>query len=224
VSFLRDDDGVPRIEVPRADELAAGLAAPLPAPSGPVDRGRDGQVQPGSGARELGRRGGLARARRRAEARGYASSFGLGRLLSRVTDERVAPALADDKLVAPFIVEGEAWLAAQVEAVARDVGGGQLSPGVISILRTAAWQRTYSALLFDATTRRAWAWDGGQPRTELLLVATRLGDSSRQNLLAAHELAAREAAARPAPTADLAALGWGSSDDDDDDTNSSKDT
>jgi hypothetical protein len=175
------------------DELPAGLAA---TPE-PVERRRDGRLASAEAARALGKRGGLARARRRADARAWGATVGLGRLLEMTTEERLSP----------FVGEAEAWLKAQCEACARDVGGGQLSPGVVSILRTAAWERLYSAFLFDCATRSSFAWDAERdakgelralgPRTDLVIVAGRLGDSSRQNLLAAHELAAREAQARP---------------------------
>lgn len=182
--------GRPHIEVAKASDLPVGTAA---APE-PVDRRPDGRIASADTARLLGKRGGLASARKRADAAAWGATLGLGRLLT----------LSADAHLAPFVEEGEKWLAAQCSAVARDVGGGELSPGVVSILRTAAWERLYSAWLFDAGTRMSFAWDVNEarkpvmlPRTELLAVAMRLGDASRQNLLAAHELAAREAKARP---------------------------
>jgi hypothetical protein len=178
----------------RSDEMAAGVAA---APV-PVTRGQDGRVQAGESARELGRRGGLARAQRRADALGYASSFGLGRLLVE---------FKDDDAIAPFAKEGEVWMAEQIVACARDYGGGQLSPACIAIWRMASWQRLYASFLFDAATKSSFAWDVTErdaeqrpkralPRTDLLLAASRLADASRTNILSATDLAAQEAEAR----------------------------
>jgi hypothetical protein len=191
------------------DELPEGVAAPEPEPSGPLARRSGGQVTAGVAARELGRRGGRESARRRADAKAWGASLGLGRLLT----------LTEDAHLAPFVREAEAWLEAQAEACARDVGGGMLSAGVTSVLRTAAWERLYSAWLFDCGTRAVFAWDVLErdqegkakvtlPRTELLAVAARLGDASRQNVLCGFELAAREAESRSkgAPGAGLARL------------------
>jgi hypothetical protein len=121
---------------------------------------------------------------------------------------------ATDEGVAPFIAEGEAWLAEQLRAVAMDVGGGRCSPGVVSVLRTASWQRLFSAYFFDTATRAIFHWEDvekdqegkvvrASPRVDLLAMATRLGDSSRQNLIAAHELAAKEAESRPVAKGDV---------------------
>jgi hypothetical protein len=185
------------------DELPAATAER----AAPVERRQDGRIASAEAARVLGKRGGLRSARRRQDAKAWGAGLGLGRLLAT---------FKDDDAIAPFVREGEEWLGAQCVAVARDVGAGELSPGVVSILRTAAWERLYSAWLFDAGTRGIFAWDvherdeAGQvkratPRTDLLVVATRLGDASRQNLLAAHELASREAEARPKAAVDFAA-------------------
>ena len=173
-----------------ADELPAGV----PEQPEPIARRRNGTVASAEAAKRLGKRGGLARARRRADATAWGATMGLGRLLT----------LTEDSHLAPFVAEGEEWLAAQCVAVARDVGGGELSPGVVSILRGASWSRLFSSYLFDCGTRQSFAWQVDEertpkvlPRTELLLVAQRLADSSRQALLAAHELSAREAKGRP---------------------------
>ena len=68
-------------------------------------------------------------------------------------------------------------------------GGGEVGPGPASVVSTAALQMAASRWLADEGARTGSA--------KMLLDASRLADSSRQNLLAAHELAAREAAARP---------------------------
>lgn len=73
----------------------------------------------------------------------------------------------------------------------RNVGAGELSPAVRSFVMSSALQIAASR----------WAFDSGQPE-----LGSRLADSSRQNLLAAHELAARDAEARRKAPSTLAAL------------------
>lgn len=76
-----------------------------------------------------------------------------------------------------------------------DVGGGQVGPGPASIVSTAALQLAASRWLSDQGAERADA--------KMLLAGSRLADSSRQNLLAAHELCVRELQARPRGAAQL---------------------
>lgn len=73
----------------------------------------------------------------------------------------------------------------------RHVGGGELSPAVRSFVGSAALQLAASRMAFAA----------GQSE-----LGSRLADSSRQNLLAAHELAARDAEARRRVGSPLARL------------------
>jgi hypothetical protein len=184
------------------EETQPGVAAPQAAPSGPVERRPNGQVDGTEAAAKLGRQGGLKRAERRrtALAWGLDLGAGLGRALQAF---KVEPEFVQ------AIENGERWYEAQLTALARDVGGGVLSPAVCSIVRTASSQRTLSAIYFDLSVRQHFAWevlerDAKQepkrvvPRTDLAMAAARLGDSSRQNLLAAHHLAAAEAQSRPA--------------------------
>jgi hypothetical protein len=76
-----------------------------------------------------------------------------------------------------------AFRRAHVTALARSVGGGHCGPGPSSIVASAALQLAGSRFAFEVLGD--------------LALGSRLADSSRQNLLAAHELCAREAAARP---------------------------
>lgn len=183
-----------RPAVARADELPAGVAAPVAAPARPVQRDRSGKLASSEAAKALGRLGGKAKAAN--DAKKWGRTLGLGGLLA---------ALEADKHLAPFVAEAERWLRAKTEELARDVGGGVVGAGVVSVLRTAAWQRAFGEFLFECGATGAFAWNRTpgdkaaadiQPRTDLVLVASRLGDASRQNLLAAHELCAREAQAR----------------------------
>jgi hypothetical protein len=183
------------------DELPLGQAAPAAEPCAPVERGSKGQVLPGASARLLGQRGGLTSARRKADASAWGARLGLGRHLT---------ALPENEMFGPFAKEAEEWLQAASADLSATAGGGRLSPSVTSMLRAAAWARAYSAFLYDAASRRVWAWDRAEgekpevrPNVELVSVASRLADSSRQNSLCAYELASREAQSRakagPAP-------------------------
>lgn len=196
--------GTPKIELGKIEDGPVGIPAPVPEEGGPIERHADGRFASGDAAREAARRGGLAKAANNVHR--WARSLGMGRLLQGLE--------AEDRLV-PFTKDADAWYRAQVQHVASVVGGGVCSPGVCSIIRTSAWERCFSAFLFEAGAMRAFAWDRDDrrtnqkvlPRTDLLLVASRLGDSSRQNLLAAHSLAALEARSRAdaAPAGDAAA-------------------
>lgn len=162
--------GSPRIEVSPADELPRGVPAPAREPepaAAPVPRGPSGRLQAGQAARELARRGGLAKA---AKARQLRALEGLG--IRGTTPEWLAPYLND----------ALAFAASEVERLAQNVGGGVCGAAPASMVQTAALQQ--------AGSRAAFA------RGELKLGSS-LGNDSRQNLLAAHELCAREAEARP---------------------------
>jgi hypothetical protein len=189
--------GKPRVEVLPADELPVGRAAPPAAESGPVERHPDGRIAGTEAARALGRLSAVRRAERAPKK--WAERFGLGRLIEGLKDEAT---------IAPFLPAGEKWLRDQCAFIVENISDGVLSPAVWSMAQTAAQQHILKCYFFDLATRSHFAFDvlerdaeGNpkriQPNTELALVAARLGDSSRQNLLAAHELAAREAASRP---------------------------
>ncbi len=152
-------------------------------------------------AKVAGAKGG-ATPRKKPTAMKLAKQFGLGRLIERwkVDDE-----------IEKFIVESEQWFVQTCVELTRDVGGGQISPGVTSILRSASYARAFSNFLYDCATRQNFAWEtlpghgieGAapkriSPRMDLLGMASRLADSSRQNYMAAFEIAAREATARRA--------------------------
>jgi len=83
------------------------------------------------------------------------------------------------------------WFDQHTATLASTVGGGELSPGVTSIVASAAL----------ALAGSRWAYDLGLSSGDAKLVAlgAKLADQSRHSLLTAHELAAREAKARPRP-------------------------
>jgi hypothetical protein len=75
------------------------------------------------------------------------------------------------------------------------VGGGRIGPGPASVVASAAMQLAASRWLADVGAERGDAKALGD--------ASRLADASRANLLSAHELAAKEAVARPPRPVDL---------------------
>jgi hypothetical protein len=165
--------GVPRIEVMPADELPAGV------PSDAVQLSRPSHDEQGKFAKgnEMARLGGLARKgkTRLAERMGLAS-------------------LPEGSAFRPYKAAAVSFRRAQCAELAKTVGGGVCGPGPSSMIASAALQLAWSRYLGDA------AAEGGD--AEMALKASKLADASRQNLLAAHELCAREALARPKRNAD----------------------
>jgi hypothetical protein len=161
--------GRPHVEVLPADELPAGVRGPA-RPVAPRDGA--GRLLPGVGTSELAREGGRAKA----EARQ------LGQLLGLADVE-------DGHPWAPYARLAREWRDHHMGTLAATVGGGEVGPGPASIISSAALQLAASRWLSDQGAREADA--------KALLDASRLADASRQNLLAAHELAAKEAQARP---------------------------
>jgi hypothetical protein len=156
------------VEAPRPDELPRAV----PAPARPAEgRDRSGKFTPGSGTSELARKG----ARARHESRQLAQLLGLWQ----------AP---EGHPFAPYARLARDWRDAHIAALAANVGGGEVDPGAASVVSTAALELAASRWLFDQGAQ------GGDAK--MLLDAARLGDASRQNILAAFELAAKAAAQR----------------------------
>lgn len=161
--------GVPRIEVLPPDELPAGV----PAPARPAaNRDAAGRLVPGPGTSELARTGALAAH----ESRQLAQLLGLWEP-------------PEGHAYAPYARLAREWRDAHMAQLSATVAGGAVGPGPASVVSTAALQMAASRWLSDIGAQT------GDARA--LLDASKLGDSSRQNLLAAHELAAKEAQARP---------------------------
>lgn len=170
----------PRVEVLPPDELPAGV----PGPARPVaDRDTSGRFVKGSGTKALARKAGKA--------------AGESKQLARLLGLRE---LAEDHPYAPYARLAREWRDEQMTIVASMVGGGQVSPGVASIISTAAMQMAASR----------WAADQGasELNPKHMLEFSRLADASRQNILAAHELAAREGQIRAKNKRDRGALPW----------------
>lgn len=88
-----------------------------------------------------------------------------------------------DPSMKPYISRGEHFSRLHVNRLAQTVGGGECGPGPSSIVWSAGWQLAMSRWAFEVMGDAA--------------LGSRLANDSRQNLLAAHELCAREAQARP---------------------------
>jgi len=166
-----------RVETAPADELPEGIPGEARTTS-PTDRGAGGRFAPGN---SLARQGGRSKA-------------GKAKLTARLG----LADLAESADFAPYRKAAATFRRVQCSSLAATVGGGVCGPGPSSIVASAALALAWSRYLSDlaATT--------GDP--ELAGKAMKLGDTSRQALLTAHELCAREAQARPrAPFDPLAA-------------------
>lgn len=100
------------------------------------------------------------------------------RLLGRVE-------LPDDHPLLPYRRDAADWRDAHLARLASTVGGGECGPAIQAIVSTSALQHAASRWLFDRSVLEQDA--------ALAMQASKLGDASRANLLAAHELCAREA-------------------------------
>ncbi len=162
--------GVPRIEVLPPDEQPDPIAATRHALSG-VDRRQNGQVANTEAARALGRKGGRVKAKRVALAR----SLGLGDI-------------GNMEAFAPYRRAASAFRRHHCAALAQQAGG-ECGAAASSMVASAALQLAASRFLFDQGAQTGAA--------ATLKAASQLANDSRQNLLAAYELAQREAQARP---------------------------
>ena len=171
----RGASGLVRVETLPADEQPVGVAEP----TAPIERRSDGSVT-AAGARELGRRGGLASARRRKLETELASCLGLADL-------------DPSSDFAPYVQQAVDFAETQLARMAEVVGGGEVGPGPASMVQSAA--------LALAASRMAYA----RGDVDAFAKAAILADRSKQALMAAHEMCAREAAARRTP-ADQTAL------------------
>jgi len=167
---LTSGHNAPRIETKRADEQAAGVAAPggSVAPLQPVKLSRSsGRIADRQTASELGGRGGRARA---AKARQLRALEALG--LRGATPE----------VLRPFLDDANQFAAAEVERLARECGGGQCPQNAAALVQQAALAMAASRAAYSAGDTASGA---------------RLGVEVRQNLLAARELTVLEAKSRP---------------------------
>lgn len=122
-----------------------------------------------------------AKGARTAQRAGGTARAGATALARRL---RLGDTFADPRFE-PYARAARDFRRAQVTRLGRDVGGGQCGPGPASIVATASLQLAASRFFFEVLGD--------------MTAGSRLGDASRQNLLAAHELCAREAQGRPKP-------------------------
>lgn len=115
------------------------------------------------------------------QAQGGRSRAGKTRLARRLG---LGDSFADPRFE-PYARAAKDFRRAHVTRLAREVGGGHCGPAPASIIATAALQLAASRFAFEVLGDMS--------------LGSRLGNDSRQNLLAAHELCGREAAARPKP-------------------------
>jgi hypothetical protein len=159
--------GTPHVEVLPADELPEGVQRE-------AINATKANWRPGGGfapGNVYARAGGLAKAGKSQLA---------GRLgLSNVPQE------AEFR---PYKGAANGFRKSQCAALAASVGGGHCGPAVSSLVASASLQLAWSRYLYD---KAALTGDA-----EVALQASKLSDASRQNLLAAHELCAKEAMAR----------------------------
>lgn len=164
--------GVPRVEVLPADELPNGIPGPPPRVA-PAERGQSGRFKPGNAFASLGGK---------AKANQTKLSSRLGIVDAPGTDFET------------YKRSAVSFRRAQCAELARTVGGGVCGPAPSSLVASAALQLAWSRYFSDRAARTGDA--------EQAVTASRLADASRQNLLAAHELCAKEALARGRKPAD----------------------
>lgn len=162
------------VEGAPVDELPPGTPAE---PTGPVARRPDGTVD-ADGARALGRLGGLRTAERKRFAAQLADQLGLADVGEHLQ---------------PYIGAAREFAEAHLCSLAATVGGGTVGPGPASAIQSAALALASSRWLYSLAAQT------GDPKHAT--AAARLADQSRTALLTAHELAAREAQARPRASA-----------------------
>lgn len=177
--------GVPRVEVLPPNELPSPVPASVADRAFPIHRRQDGKLADGASAKELGRRGGEAKARR-----------------VRLVDTLGLKKIADDATFKPYRDAAEEFVSHHLGELAKSAGG-HVGPGPSTMVASAGLQLAASR----------WAFDLGAEKSDAALIklGSSLANDSRQNLMAAFEMAVREAQARPRSHTDLRAriLGGG---------------
>jgi hypothetical protein len=162
--------GTPHVEVLAVDELPEGVPGPARVDS-PSDRGVAGRFAPGNA---LARRGGKARQGQ-----------------TRLADRLGLRALPAGAAFSPYKASAVSFRRAQCANLAATVGGGVCGPAPSSFVASASLQLAWSRYFSDLAAEQ------GVP--DMAVISSKLANDSRQNLLAAHELCAKEALARPKP-------------------------
>jgi hypothetical protein len=171
--------GRPHVEVCPVDELPA----PIPAPARPggdreatPERGDGGRFAAGPGTRALSVAANRAKARR-----------------VRLVDSLGLSEIASASTFAPYRRAAEEFVTAHLAELAR-TAGGTVGTGPSTLVASAALQLAASR----------WAFDRGAQESDasLLKLGSALANDSRQNLIAAIELAMRAAQVRQAAMSD----------------------
>jgi hypothetical protein len=105
----------------------------------------------------------------------------------------LAPAMLDGEAFAPYRKKAASFRAAHCRELA-SLAGGTCGTGPSSMAATAAVQFAWSRYLFDIAARDASP--GSKEHLDIIKTASKLGDSSRQNILAAYDLAVLEGKSR----------------------------
>lgn len=155
--------GTPHIEVLPIDELPA----PIPDEGAPLNRRADGTFADSATAKALGAKGGRAK-------------FGRTRLM---TGMGLAD-IAEDSSFAPYANAGNEFAKMQIASLASQCGG-DVGPGPSTFIMSGAMQLAASRWVGD----RAIALSD----PDLFKKSSDLMNASRQNIIAAFELATREA-------------------------------
>jgi hypothetical protein len=162
--------GVPRIEVLPGDEQPQPVPAPEAPPSVPLVFRQDGKIGDTATAKELGRRGGRKTAAR-----------------VRLVDSLGLSAIVEQTSFGPYRSAAEEFVKHHTSELTRQAGG-HLGPAPHTMVASAALQLAGSR----------WAFDRGAEASDpdLIKLGSQLANDSRQNLMAAYEMAVREAKAR----------------------------
>lgn len=172
-------DHGPRIEVLPADELPRGVSGVTVVDSD-QERRPNGRFAPGV---------------KGAPGRGGAAGRGRARLTVRLG----MSGLPSDNAFQPYRRSATTLRRVQCNELARSVGGGQCGPMAAAMVTSGALLLAWSRYFSD---KAALATDLKE-QMELVMRAARLSETSRQHMLAAWEVTAREAQSRPKKAPDV---------------------
>ena len=103
----------------------------------------------------------------------------------------------EDHPYQPYAARARKWMKAKLAELARDIGGGEVGAGVTALVASAARSQAVATWLHDHALQKL----RGKPQTEALAQSLSYSRQIRQDLIAAHELAAKEAVGRRAAEA-----------------------
>ena len=174
--FIRNGHGAGKgrrhVEVPR-DGMPKPVAAAPALPAVPLVFRQDGKIGDAATAKELGRRGGEAKARS-----------------LRLVDSLGVAKLAEGSVFAPYRGAADQFVDHHLAELAR-LAGGSVGSGPSSMVASAALQLAGSRYCFDRFAENGDA--------AMLKLGSSLSNDSRQNLLAAYSHAVLEADVRTKP-------------------------